>query len=169
MWKSGIQLLPTVTPDLPRHKYFNLMLEVSDTVKGYAPEEPETQGWRGGQSTKAYQNFLTSKKCGGTRYFRHFGVTFTFGKRFWCLLSFILLCLVHFYDNSASYLVKAWEKHLKTDCSTVVATVVSWRKENRVESHEPMAERTEHRVWTASRTWILILISENRPWTPWPP
>ena len=26
----------------------------------------------GGQSTKAYQNFLTSKKCGGTRYFRHF-------------------------------------------------------------------------------------------------
>ena len=40
--------------------------------KGYAPEEPETQGWRGGWSTKAYQNFLTSKKCGGTRYFRHF-------------------------------------------------------------------------------------------------
>ena len=40
--------------------------------KGYAPEEPETQGWRGGRSMKAYQNFLTSKKCGGTRYFRHF-------------------------------------------------------------------------------------------------
>ena len=24
-------------------------------------------------------------------------------------------------------------------------------------------------VWTALRTWILILISENRTWTPWPP
>jgi hypothetical protein len=51
---------------------------------------------------KAYQNFLTSKKCGGTR---HFWVTFTTDKRFQCLLRFILLCLVHFYDNSASYLI----------------------------------------------------------------
>jgi hypothetical protein len=41
--------------------------------KGYAPEELETQGWRGGAVNEGLPNFLTSKKCGGTRYFRHFG------------------------------------------------------------------------------------------------
>ena len=58
---------------LRNSQYPAACLKSAISSKGYAPEEPETQGWRGGRSTKAYQNFLTSKKCGGTRFFRHFG------------------------------------------------------------------------------------------------
>jgi hypothetical protein len=40
--------------------------------RGMHRKNPRHRVGGGGRSTKAYQNFLTSKKCGGTRYFRHF-------------------------------------------------------------------------------------------------
>ena len=41
-------------------------------LSGMHWKNPRYRVGGGGQSMKAYQNFLTSKNCGGTRYFRHF-------------------------------------------------------------------------------------------------
>jgi len=76
--------------------------------QGVCTRRTQDTGLEGGSQQRLTKIFWPPKNVGVQGIldiFGQFWVTFTTGKRFWCLLSFILLCLVHFCDNSASHLI----------------------------------------------------------------